>query len=128
MKKNYASQSRRGLAVVATAPFVSVLGHPVMAVEAKAVPLMVSVILLVPRDVAAATFTWPNEDAENIPLEDKPLSWRKAVFPLDDHLLCDPGCIPVEILVLDQQLQESLLGFRLVFQFVGGADAIVHAH
>ena len=54
------------LAVVATAPFVSVPGHPVMAVEAKAVPLMVSVILLVPRDVAAATFTWPNEDAENI--------------------------------------------------------------
>src|SRR5688500_7670304 len=99
-----------------------------MTVEAEAVPVMVGVILLIPRDVAVAAFTRPTEDADNLPLEDKPLPWRKAALTLGDHLPCDPERIPVEILVLDQQFQESLLGFHLGFLFVGGVNAIVDAH
>ena len=108
--------------------FVSVVGHSVMAVEAEAVPVMVRVILLIPRDVAVAAFTWPTEDADNFPLKDKPLSWRKAALTLGDHLPCDPKRIPVKVLVLDQQFQESLPGFHLGFLFIGGVNAIVDAH
>jgi hypothetical protein len=70
----------------------------------------------------------PTQPASGKPGAVQPLSWRKAVLTLGDHLPCDPERIPVEILVLDQQFQESLLGFHLGFLFVGGVNAIVDAH
>src|SRR5690349_7663002 len=51
---------------------------------------MVSVILLIPRDVTVATFTRLIEDAENIPLVIRRAMLGSWKFCVDDLGVCDP--------------------------------------
>ena len=109
---------------LAAALFVPVISRPVGAGEAKAA-VKERLILFGPRDIAAALALLRHEFPKNIPLEGKLLCWRKAILTLGDHLLCHLERRFVEIVVFDQLLQESLLGFHLGFPVIGGAKAIV---
>jgi hypothetical protein len=72
-----------------------------MAVEAEAVPFMVGLVLVLPRDVAAAAFARLGENADNIAFEDKALFWRKTILALADHLPGDTACRLVEVVVIN---------------------------